>query len=253
MTRINNYPARRCSLFLLVYVTARFTNYIIIEKAAGTVVETDDIVISVMADDPVVVWEVLTPGVSVGHCVLDTGPTPPPPTMPPLASSGSRARPTVSPTPQSRTAAPLALVPADPGAEQSTVGEPLERQKADQKQKTDNSAKASAFPTEWQGNDKWCPQGRMVHELMFTRSDRCYLFKHITLTADRFEHHEIVCRLLSGHEGKHPRGRIYQAVMSCQGEHEQWFERADFYTPYPADALVVKTLRQASTLADLDR
>jgi hypothetical protein len=40
--------------------------------------------------------------------------------------------------------------------------------------------------------------------------------------------------------------------MSCQGEHERWFERADFYTPSPADALVVKALKQASTLAVLD-
>jgi hypothetical protein len=97
-------------------------------------------------------------------------------------------------------------------------------------------AAAPAFPTEWQGNDKWCLQSDMPNELIFTRRDQCYLTDHITLTADRFERKKVVCRLLSGNEGKHPRGRIYQAAMSCQGEHERWFERADFYTPYPADA-----------------
>jgi hypothetical protein len=112
---------------------------------------------------------------------------------------------------------------------------------------------APAFPTEWQGNNKWCPQSDMPSELIFTRRDDCPFFDHITLTADRFERKKVGCRLLAGHEGKHPRGRIYHAVMSCQGEHERWFERATFFTPYPADLLVVKTVRQASTLADLDR
>jgi hypothetical protein len=109
-----------------------------------------------------------------------------------------------------------------------------------------------AFPTEWQGKDKWCPQSNMPLEKVYTRRAECYLFDHITLTAGRYEREKLACRLLSGHEGKHRLGRIYHAVMSCQGEHERWFERADFFTPFPADFLVVKTIARASKLADLD-
>jgi hypothetical protein len=109
-----------------------------------------------------------------------------------------------------------------------------------------------SFPTEWQGNDKWCPQSDMPLEKIFARRAECPYFNHITLTADRYEKEKLVCRLLSGHEGKDRLGRIYQAVMSCQGEREQWFERADFFTPFPADLLVVKTIARASKLVDLD-
>ena len=100
---------------------------------------------------------------------------------------------------------------------------------------------APAFPTEWRGSDKWCPQSDMPTRKIYTRSE-CHFFDHITLTADRYEQKNLVCRLLSGHEGKHPRGRMYHPVMSCQGEHERWFERADFFTPFPADVLVVETV-----------
>ena len=110
-------------------------------------------------------------------------------------------------------------------------------------------AAAPAFPTEWQGNDKWCPQSDMPSRVIYSRRDECYLF--ITLTADRYERKNLVCRLLAGHEGKHPRGRIYHAVMSCQGEHERWFECADFFTPFPADLLFVERVSQASKLPDL--
>lgn len=120
---------------------------------------------------------------------------------------------------------------------------------------TAQRAAAPAFPTEWQGNDKWCPQSDMPSRLIYTRRDKCYPipFDHITLTADRYEHErkKLVCRLLSGHEGKHPRGRIYHAVMNCQGEHERWFECADFFTPFPADLLYVEHVSQASKLPDL--
>jgi hypothetical protein len=108
-------------------------------------------------------------------------------------------------------------------------------------------AAAPAFPTEWQGNDKWCPQSDMPSRVIYTRRDECYLVDHITLTADRYERKKLVCRLLAGNGGKHPRGRIYHAVMSCQGEHERWFECADFFTPFPADLLVVERVAQAST------
>jgi hypothetical protein len=87
---------------------------------------------------------------------------------------------------------------------------------------------------------------------VYTRGE-CRFSDHIILTADRYEQKKLVCRLLSGHEGKHPRGRIYHAVMSCQGEHQRWFERADFFTPFPADLLVIETVAQGSKLADLDR
>ena len=111
---------------------------------------------------------------------------------------------------------------------------------------------ASSFPTEWQGS-KWCPQSDLPPKKIYTRASKCNFLSHINLTADRYERSNMVCRLLSGHEGKHPRGRIYHAVMSCQGEHERWFERADFFTSFPADLLVVQTVSQASKLADLDR
>ena len=114
-------------------------------------------------------------------------------------------------------------------------------------------AAAPAFPTEWQGNDKWCPQSDMPPEKIYTRSDKCPFSDHITLTAGRYERKNLVCRLLSGQEGRHRRGRIYHAVMSCLGENERWFERADFFTPIPADLLVVKTVAQAAKRADLDR
>jgi hypothetical protein len=115
-------------------------------------------------------------------------------------------------------------------------------------------AAAPAFPTEWQGNYKWCLQSDMPSRVIYTRREECYpTNNHITLTTDRYERTKVVCRLLAGHEGKHPRGRIYHAVMSCQGERERWFERANFFTPFPADFLVVETIAQASTLADLDR
>lgn len=124
---------------------------------------------------------------------------------------------------------------------------------------------AAAFPIEWQGSDKWCPQSDLPPRKIYIRrhggldvfadagTTECPYSNHFTLTADRYERKNLVCRLLSGHEGKHPRGRVYHAVMSCQGEHEHWFERADFFTPYPADLLVVETVAQASKLADLDR
>ncbi len=28
-----------------------------------------------------------------------------------------------------------------------------------------------AFPTEWQGNDKWCPQSDMATRIIYTRHD----------------------------------------------------------------------------------
>jgi hypothetical protein len=107
------------------------------------------------------------------------------------------------------------------------------------------------FPTEWRGNDKWCPQSDKPTRVIYTRHDECNVSDHITLTADRYERKKIVCRLLAGRGGMHHRGRIYHAVMSCQGEHERWFERADFFTPFPPDLLVVETIAQASTLAGL--
>jgi hypothetical protein len=67
---------------------------------------------------------------------------------------------------------------------------------------------------------------------------------HMTLSADRYEHGKIVCRVVDGHERKHPQLRVYHAVLSCQREHERWFERADFFTEFPADVLVVKTTRR---------
>jgi hypothetical protein len=91
----------------------------------------------------------------------------------------------------------------------------------------------------------------MPNRKIHTRRIECPLSNHITLTADRYDTKKLVCRLLSGHEGKYPRGRTYHVVMSCQGEHERWFEHADFFTPFPADSLVVETVAQASTLADL--
>jgi hypothetical protein len=97
------------------------------------------------------------------------------------------------------------------------------------------------------------PAERLPSRVIYTRRDERCLLDHITLTADHYERKKLVCRLLAGHEGKHPRGRIYHAVMSCQGEHERWFECADFFTPFPADLLVVETIAQASTLADLVR
>ncbi len=109
-----------------------------------------------------------------------------------------------------------------------------------------------AFPTEWQGNDKWCSQSDMPTKMIYTRHARCHLSDHMTLTSDRYERKKIVCRLLSGHEGMRHRGRIYHAVMSCQGDHdERWFERADFFTPFPPDLLVVETIARASTRAGL--
>ena len=112
-------------------------------------------------------------------------------------------------------------------------------------------AASPAFPTEWRGNDKWCPQSDMPTRVIYTRHGKCSLSDHITLTADRYERKKIVCRLLSGHEGMRHRGRIYHAVMSCQGEHERWFERAEFFTPFPPDLLVVEIVAHASTLAGL--
>ena len=103
-------------------------------------------------------------------------------------------------------------------------------------------AAAPAFPTEWQDNDKWCPQSDMPNRKIYPRRNECPLSNHITLTADRYETKKLVCRLLSGHEGKHPRGRTYHVVMRCRGEHERWFEHADFFTPFPADSLVVETV-----------
>jgi hypothetical protein len=117
-----------------------FTSYVVIEKAAGTALDIDEVVIAVLADDPVVSVEDLTPTVNVGHCVLDPRPTPPPPTMPPQASMSSTTGPTASPTPQPSTAAPLSLVPPNPGPDRSAVGTALERQKAEQQQKVDHIA-----------------------------------------------------------------------------------------------------------------
>lgn len=92
----------------------------------------------------------------------------------------------------------------------------------------------------------------MPSQKIYVRKAECHFFDHITLTADRYERENLVCHLLSGHEGKHPLGRIYHAVMSCQGEHERWFERADFFTSFAADVLVVTAVARASTLAELD-
>jgi hypothetical protein len=116
----------------------------------------------------------------------------------------------------------------------------------------ERAASPPSFPIEWQGSDKWCPQSDMPLEKIYTRRAECTYSNHITLTADRYEQEKLACCLLSGHEGKHRVGRIYQVVMRCQGEHEQWFERADFFTPFPAVLLVVTTVARASKLADLD-
>jgi hypothetical protein len=118
---------------------SHFTSYVVIEKAAGTVLDIDDIVISVMVNDPVVSVEDLTPNVDVGHCVVDPRPTPPPPVMPPLRSIGSTTGPTGNQTPQPPTAVPLSLVPPNPGPERPTVGNLLERQKAEKTQKADRT------------------------------------------------------------------------------------------------------------------
>jgi hypothetical protein len=115
-----------------------YTTYIVIEKHAGTMVELDDAVLEAVADLPPAGREGATPTIDVGHCVVDPRPTPPPPTMPPQASMSSTTAPTVSPAPQPPTAAPLSLGPPNPGPERRTVSELLERQKAEQKQKTDH-------------------------------------------------------------------------------------------------------------------
>jgi hypothetical protein len=114
------------------------THYVVIEKHAGTVVELDDVVVSAVADLPPAAREGATPMIHVGHCVSDPRPTPPPPTMPPLASIGSTTEPSVSPTPQPSTTAPLSLEPPTPRPERPTVSTLLERQNAEQKQKVDH-------------------------------------------------------------------------------------------------------------------
>jgi hypothetical protein len=92
---------------------------------------------------------------------------------------------------------------------------------------------------------------RVIWESQASQPYGGLVLDHMTLSADRYEHGKIVCRVVDGHERKHPQLRVYHAVLSCQREHERWFERADFFTEFPADVLVVKTSAQASTLAGL--
>jgi hypothetical protein len=39
----------------------------------------------------------------------------------------------------------------------------------------ERAASPPSFPTEWQGNYKWCPQGTMPLQKLYTRRAECYL------------------------------------------------------------------------------
>ena len=50
-------------------------------------------------------------------------------------------------------------------------------------------AAAPAFPTEWQGDDKWRPQSDLPPKKVYARGE-CRFPDHIILTADRYEQKE---------------------------------------------------------------